>query len=71
MMRPDEKVIKAFAITVRQFPELLEFLDQWRMKELEQLPQAINHVAVLQGRCQVLNELYKFAEQAPDQAAKS
>lgn len=71
MMRPDEKVIKALAVTVRQYPELLEYLDKWRMKELDNLPQAINHVAVLQGRCQVLNELYKFAKQAPDHAAKS
>lgn len=71
MIRPDEKVTKALAITVRQYPELLEFLNEWRSKELENLPQAVNHVSVLQGRCQVLNELYKFAEQAPDHAAKS
>lgn len=71
MKRPDERVVKAMAITVRQYPELMQFLEEWRMRELETLPQALNHPAVLQGRCQVLNELYKFAKEAPDIAAKS
>jgi hypothetical protein len=71
MIRPDEKTVKAFAATVRQFPEVLRFIEAWRMHELEQLPHAIHHSAVLQGRCQVLGELYKFAKEAPDIAAKS
>ena len=71
MIRPDERVIKALAATVRQYPEVLEYINEWRMRELEQLPQAINHAAVLQGRCQVLCELYKLAKEAPDHAAKS
>jgi hypothetical protein len=71
VIRPDEKVIKALASTVRQYPELFEFLKQWRQHELEQLPQAINQPAVSQGRCQVLCELYRFAKDAPEIAAKS
>jgi hypothetical protein len=70
MMRPDPKVIKALAVTVRQYPEILDFLKDWRMHELEQLPQAVNNPALQQGRCQVLGELYKFAKEAPDMAAK-
>lgn len=70
MMRPDPKVIKAFAVTVRQYPEVLDFLKDWRMHELEQLPQAVNNPALQQGRCQVLGELYKFAKEAPEMAAK-
>jgi len=70
MIRPDPKVIKAVAMVVRQYPEVLEHLEQWRMHELESLPSAVNNAAVLQGRCQVLGELYKFAKDAPALAAK-
>ena len=70
MIRPEPKVVKAVATAVRQFPEILEFLEQWRMHELENLPVTINNPAVSQGRCQVLGELYKFAKDAPSLAAK-
>jgi hypothetical protein len=70
MIRPEPKVIKAVATAVRQFPEILEFLEQWRMHELENLPVTVNNPAVSQGRCQVLGELYKFAKDAPSLAAK-
>lgn len=71
MIRPDPKVIKAFAIASRQFPEILEYLTAWRMHELEQLPNAINNAALMQGRCQVLGELYKLVKESPELAAKS
>lgn len=70
MIRPDEPVIKALAICVRQYPEILEWLANWRSHELDQLPSAVNNPAVYQGRCQVLGELYKFAKDAPALAAK-
>lgn len=71
MIRPDEKVVKALAMTVRQYPEILEFLGEWRTRELEQLPRVLTNTAVSQGRCQVLSELFKLASDAPDHAAKS
>jgi hypothetical protein len=71
MIRPDEKTVKAFALAVRQFPEVLEYLAAWRLHELEQLPNAINNAALMQGRCQVLGELYKLAKESPELAAKS
>lgn len=71
MIRPDEKTVKAFALAVRQFPEVLEYLATWRLHELEQLPNAINNAALMQGRCQVLGELYKLAKESPELAAKS
>lgn len=71
MIRPDPKVVKAFAITSRQYPEILEYLESWRMRELEQLPSAINNAALMQGRCQVLNEIYKLVKESPELAAKS
>lgn len=70
MIRPEPKVIKAVAMAVRQYPEILQYLGDWRMHELENLPNAVNNSAVSQGRCQVLGELYKFAKDAPDLAAK-
>jgi hypothetical protein len=71
MIRPDPKVVKALAITSRQYPEVLRFLEDWRMRELEQLPNAINNAALMQGRCQVLGELYKLVKESPELAAKS
>ena len=71
MIRPDERTVKAFALAVRQFPEILEYLAAWRTHELEQLPNAINNAALMQGRCQVLGELYKLAKESPELAAKS
>lgn len=70
MIRPEPKTIKAVALAVRQYPEILQYLEEWRMHELEMLPNAINNPAVSQGRCQVLGELYRFAKDAPSIAAK-
>lgn len=70
MIRPSPEVVKAVAATVRQYPEILEWLAAWRASELEKLPHAINSPAVFQGRCQVLGELYTFAEDSPALAAK-
>lgn len=70
MIRPEPKVVKAVASAVRQYPEIMQFLDTWRMHELEMLPNAINNPAISQGRCQVLGELYRFAKDAPELAAK-
>ena len=70
MIRPEPSVIKAVALAVRQYPEILQYLEEWRMHELEMLPNSINNPAVSQGRCQVLGELYKFAKDAPSIAAK-
>ena len=71
MRKPDPKVVLALAASVRQYPELLDWLKDWRYYELEQLPSAINNPALLQGRCQVLGELYRFAKEAPELVAKS
>jgi hypothetical protein len=71
VIRPDPSVVKALALAVRQHPELLDWLKTWRMHELEQLPNAVNNAALMQGRCQVLGELYKLAKESPELAAKS
>lgn len=70
MIKPEPHLIKAMAHIVRTHPEFLEWVTDWRMHELEQLPHAIVNPTVFQGRCQVLGELYKFAKDAPALAAK-
>lgn len=70
MMNPDPKVIHALAATARQYPEIVDWLAQWRQRELEQLPMALNNPAPMQGRCQVLGELYKLVKDAPEIAAR-
>lgn len=69
MIRPSSEVVQALAVTVRQYPAVLEFLRDWRMHELEQLPSALANPALSQGRCQVLGELYKLAKESPEMAA--
>ena len=69
MNRPEPQVIKALAASVRQFPVLLDWLREWEMQELRRLPQAVDNTGVFQGRCQVLGELTKFANDAPNLAA--
>lgn len=70
MKRPDPDVVKAFATVVRTHPVVLTWVSDWRKQELESLPYSVNTVAVAQGRCQVLNELYKLMLDAPDLAAQ-
>lgn len=70
MIRPTDEVVKAFASVVRQYPQVLTFLTEWKAHELEQLPFAMSASAVSQGRCQVLAELVKLATNSPDLAAK-
>jgi hypothetical protein len=71
MKRPDPEVVKALAMTMRQFPEVHQWLDGWYRHELEQLPSVGSNVALAQGRCQVLKELHDLMKKSPDIAAES
>ena len=53
MIRPDAKTLQSLATVSKQFPEILEFIDTWRLHELETLPSVLNNVTLQQGRCQV------------------
>tara|TARA_R100000231_G_scaffold130646_1_gene102399 strand:+ start:694 stop:909 length:216 start_codon:yes stop_codon:yes gene_type:complete len=70
MIRPDAKTLHSLAAVSKQFPEVLEFIDAWRLHELETLPSVMNNVALQQGRCQVLGEISKLITEAPSTAAK-
>lgn len=68
MTRPPPEVLVALA---RGSNTVLPWLQEWRQRELEQLlfvSQA--SVAVAQGRCQMLTELCRLVQNAPDVAAK-
>ena len=71
MKRPSPEVIKALANTVRQHPEVLEWLEGWSTEELSRLPNATQNTALAQGRCQILLELSKLIKESPETAAKS
>jgi len=71
MKRPDPKVVKALALTTRQFPEFFEWIHDWYRQELEQLPSVGQNVALAQGRCQVLKELHDLMKKSPEIAAES
>jgi hypothetical protein len=68
MTRPPPEVMIALA---RASNTLLPWLQDWRQRELDQLPYAAPaNVATAQGRCQLLTELYRLVQGAPDVAAK-
>jgi len=69
MIRPEPQIIKALAASVRQYPVLLDWLREWEMYELRRLPHTVDNTGIFQGRCQVLGELTKFANDAPNLAA--
>ncbi len=70
MIKPNPHIIKAVAMAVRQYPEILEWLNGVSAAELQRLPWAVANPAIFQGRCQMIHELVEFAEQTPDLAAK-
>ncbi len=71
MIRPSPEVTKALATSIRQYPVIAEWFGEWRMHELEQLPNVAQNTTLAQGRCQVLAEIVNLIEQSPDIAAKS
>ena len=71
MKRPSPEVIQALANTVRQYPEVLEWLEVWSTEELSRLPNATQNTALAQGRCEILIELSKLVKESPETAAKS
>lgn len=70
MIRPDPNVIKSVATAIRQYPEILGWLESLLTHELRRLPYAVDSPAVFQGRCQILSELTEFIKEAPAVAAK-
>ena len=72
MIRPDPELVEKLARISAHYPDVAKWLNDWRQRELEQLPNvAPNIVATAQGRCQVLTELCKLVNQSRDLTAQS
>lgn len=72
MIRPDPQLVQIIARVATHYPDVVKWLNDWRQRELEQLPNvSAASVALAQGRCQVLTELCKLVNQSRDLAAQS
>jgi len=71
LIRPEPRVVHALSVMVRQYPELLDWIEEWYNHELKQLPNVTINMTLAQGRCQVLCELLRVAKESPEVAAKS
>ena len=71
MKQPDAQVIKGLDHIAQNVPAVTDWIIENADLELQRLPAAVNNFAVQQGRCQVLQELKKAFEEAPDHAAQS
>lgn len=72
MIRPSPQELDAVAQIGRHNKIFVEWLRQWRQRELDQLPNvAADKVSLAQGRCQVLTEIHKLVQDAPELAAQS
>lgn len=65
MLKPDNRTMKSMQIIARQFPEFVDFLEAWKLNELETLPDVVDNPGVAQGRCKVLKELTRTFKEAP------
>lgn len=65
-MQLDQKTKKSMQLIARQYPEFVDFLNDWKNRELEQLPDVVAaNTAFAQGRCRALKELTKMFSEAP------
>ena len=69
MIQATDEIVKVLALTSRHHPEFQRWFEEWYMAELTKLPHALNNTGVQQGRAQVLAELTKLINQAPEIAA--
>mgnify|MGYP003126680470 FL=1 len=62
MIRPAPEVLHDLVIIMRQYPNFVNFIKEWRQHELDQLPSVLQNT----GRCQVLSELHKVITESPE-----
>ncbi len=70
MIRQEPHVVKAVAASVRNYPDMVLWLESVYQTELKRLPYAQDNPALFQGRCQMVGELLEFAKESPAIAAK-
>ena len=66
MISPAPEVLHDLVIIMRQYPNFVNFIKEWRQHELDQLPSVLQNTALAQGRCQVLSELLKVITASPE-----
>jgi hypothetical protein len=72
MIRPDPEIVARLANIATHNKEIVQWLNNWRQHELEQLPNvSSNAVGIAQGRCQVLTELCKLVNNSREFVAQS
>lgn len=72
MIRPDPEIVARLANIATHNKEFVQWLNNWRQYELEQLPNvSSNAVGIAQGRCQVLTELCKLVNNSREFVAQS
>ena len=71
MIQPDAQVLKGLAHISQNVPAVKDWLVACANVELDRLPQTVTSTAVAQGRCQVLQELKRLLNEAPELAAQS
>ena len=69
MIQATDEIVKLLAVTSRHHPVLKEWFRDWYEAELTKLPYALSNTGVQQGRAQVLSELVKLIDKAPEIAA--
>lgn len=70
MITPTDDILKVVAATSRNYPEFTRWFEEWKKIEMEKLPYSLNNTGVQQGRAQVLTELIKLINEAPDIVAQ-
>lgn len=70
MIKPEPQVIKGLAMAVRQYPELVSWLEVVLAHELKRLPYAVDNPTLFQGRCQMVSEIVDFVRETPATAAR-
>lgn len=70
MKRPDPQQLEALSHMARHNRDVVEFLVEWKERELNQLPSAVTNTGIFQGRCQVLQELVQLLQEAQNPVAK-
>lgn len=70
MIKPEPQVIKSLALAVRQYPELVSWLEAVLAHELKRLPYAVDNPTLFQGRCQMVSEIVDFVRETPATAAR-
>ena len=70
MINPKPEVVKSLATVSRSYPEIVQWLKEWRDHELKTLPSVLQNTALAQGRCQVLSEIHRLLESPETITAK-